>query len=255
MKHLVISILFAGILACINATTIKEPKYITKEAIDGKFAPIAVLELFTSEGCSSCPPADDLLPQLAKLDSIVIPISFHVDYWNRLGWIDPFSKPAYSERQRDYARYFNNETVYTPQLVINGKYELVGSSRSKAETIIKKVLKQNSSVNITVDNFNRKGDKIIINIHAKGELKKQNLEVLLVQKSATMNIKAGENRGAKLTHTNVVRGLKTQELKENNETILTIPTGLSDDNWEIIVLAHQQSDLKITGAKRYSPLK
>src|SRR5258705_2813519 len=89
--------------------------------VSGSYAPVAVLELFTSEGCSSCPPADNLLPELTKLDSGIIPLSFHVDYWNRLGWTDPFSNPDYSDRQRKYADHWRLESVYTPELVINGE--------------------------------------------------------------------------------------------------------------------------------------
>src|SRR5262245_43259594 len=97
--------------------------------IKGSYAPVVILELFTSEGCSSCPPADKLLPELTKLGSNIIPISFHVDYWNRLGWVDPFSSSNYSDRQRKYGEQFKLESIYTPQLVVNGEYELVGSNR------------------------------------------------------------------------------------------------------------------------------
>ncbi len=99
----------------------------------------AVLELFTSEGCSSCPAADRLLPQLMKTDSNVVALSFHVDYWDNLGWKDAFSNASFTERQRRYGNQFHLESIYTPQLVINGEYELVGSNRQKAESLIKKV--------------------------------------------------------------------------------------------------------------------
>ena len=89
-----------------------------------------LLELFTSQGCSSCPPADRLLTRLAgdrKLAGQVIPLSFHVDYWDYIGWQDPFASPRWSERQRQYGRAFHSNRVYTPQLVINGRTECVGS--------------------------------------------------------------------------------------------------------------------------------
>ena len=112
------------------------------KSVDGTYAPVALLELFTSEGCSSCPPADNLLPDLAKLDSNIIPLSFHVDYWNRLGWEDPFSSSEYTGRQREYVSQLNLESAYTPQLVVNGEYELVGSNRGKAVSTIHEVLKE-----------------------------------------------------------------------------------------------------------------
>ena len=93
------------------------------------FNSFALLELFTSEDCSSCPPADRLLPQLASLDPNIIPLSFHVDYWNNLGWKDPFSSSEFSQRQQNYGRHFNLESIYTPQLVINGEFELLFGSR------------------------------------------------------------------------------------------------------------------------------
>ena len=134
MKWIIITIISAGILslACSNTTKNKEAKQQTVKSMKGKFSPVVVLELFTSEGCSSCPLADNLLPQLASLDAAVIPLSFHVDYWNRLGWKDPFSSAAFSDRQREYGQHFNSDGVYTPQLVVNGEYEMVGSDRRKA---------------------------------------------------------------------------------------------------------------------------
>ena len=119
--------------------------------ITGTYSPVTVLELFTSEGCSSCPPADELLPELAKLDSNIIPLSFHVDYWNRLGWTDPFSSSENSDRQRIYADFWKLESVYTPELVINGEYEVVGSNRSAAENAINKILQEKSKVKINID--------------------------------------------------------------------------------------------------------
>lgn len=91
-----------------------------------------VMELFTSQGCSSCPPADQLLSKIASAGSVadraVAPLSFHVDYWNDLGWADPYSQPAWTERQRQYARVIGDHRVYTPELVIGGASDVIGSS-------------------------------------------------------------------------------------------------------------------------------
>ena len=94
------------------------------------FQPVAVIELFTSQGCSSCPSADQLLSQTineAKKDGRkIFALSFHVDYWNRLGWADPFSTNEYSQRQRAYAAQLNDNSVYTPQMIVNGSRQFVG---------------------------------------------------------------------------------------------------------------------------------
>jgi hypothetical protein len=258
MKWIIITIAAAGIIGLgfiSKRKSIARAKEIKSVSVMGSYAPVAVLELFTSEGCSSCPSADRLLPQLAKLDSNIIPLSFHVDYWNRLGWTDPFSSSEYSERQRTYSRQLNLDGVYTPQLVINGEYELVGSNRGNAESAIKTVLKEKSAVKLTVDNVKMGTDKISFLVHTEGDFKKTDLLAALVQKQATMNVKAGENSGAKLSHTNVVRVFSRQTAADKNEFILGFPANLANDNWQLIIFAQQKTDLKITGAIVYKQAK
>ncbi|MDX1642861.1 MAG: DUF1223 domain-containing protein, partial [Thermoanaerobaculia bacterium] len=103
--------------------------------------PTVLIELFTSQGCSSCPPADRLLADLAdrgELDGIVLlPLSFHVDYWNYIGWTDPFSSAEWSNRQRRYARAFGLDTIYTPQIFLNGRAEVVGSDEREVRRLIR----------------------------------------------------------------------------------------------------------------------
>ncbi len=103
-----------------------------------------IVELYTSQGCSSCPPADEFLGELTK-DSDVLPLSFHVDYWNRLGWRDTFSSPAYTKRQRDYARRARRTTVYTPQMIIHGGEHAVGSDQDHVKKLIKEAKNANQS--------------------------------------------------------------------------------------------------------------
>ena len=96
----------------------------------------ALIELFTSEGCSSCPAADKAVEELAKqYPSTVYVLAFHVDYWNRLGWTDEFSQPEYTARQSEYAAKFNLESIYTPQVVVNGRQEFVGSDKAKLQQV------------------------------------------------------------------------------------------------------------------------
>jgi len=106
-----------------------------------------VLELFTSQGCSSCPPADALLEEIReqyKGENVFV-LSYHVDYWNRLGWKDPFSDEKYSDYQRIYGQQFNSRSIYTPQLVVNGSEHFTGSNRYKADVALKKYAKSKSN--------------------------------------------------------------------------------------------------------------
>ena len=257
MKWILIAIASAGIIGLsfiAKSKTISAAKETKSTSVTGSYAPVAVLELFTSEGCSSCPSADKLLPQLAKLDSNIIPLSFHVDYWNRLGWTDQFSSSEYSERQRSYAKQLNLESVYTPQLVVNGEYELVGSNRANAETAIKKALKEKSQVQIDISDVKITGNKVSFTSMASGDFKKTDLLAVLIQKQATTKVRAGENGGATLSHINIVRAFSSQGAAQKNIFELIIPEKLTMDDWQLIVYAQQKSDLKITGATLYKPL-
>jgi hypothetical protein len=104
----------------------------------------AVLELFTSEGCSSCPPADELLNQLQQQDAQeqLYILAFHVDYWDHQGWKDRFSSYAYSQRQQQYAEWFKLRSIYTPQLVVSGQHELVGSDGGAVSAAVNRALGQ-----------------------------------------------------------------------------------------------------------------
>ena len=256
MKWILLIIATAGIAGLGFIAKSKSTTKLTStnsESVMGSYAPIAVLELFTSEGCSSCPSADKLLPQLAKLDSNIFPLSFHVDYWNRLGWEDPFSNSEFSERQQNYSRQLNLESVYTPQLVVNGEYELVGSNRGKAESAIKTALKEKATVKLNIDRVKINGDKISFIVLAAGDFKKTDLLVALVQKQTTMKVRAGENSGADLSHTNVVSVFSKKTTTDINQFDLMVPVNILHDNWQLIIYTQQKNDLKVTGAVLYTP--
>lgn len=221
-----------------------------KMPVSGNSSPgVAVLELFTSEGCSSCPPADRLLPKLANGNSQIIPLSFHVDYWNYLGWTDPFSQAGFSERQRNYVRQFRLESAYTPQLVINGKYELVGSDQAAALAAIQSVLKEPAATQISLSISEHKSDSVVFSVGATGELSGCRLEVMLVRASAVMKIGKGENRGATLEHINIVTELISREkIKPEEKFGFRLPEMGEPVQWKLVLLTRKKSNLSITGA-------
>lgn len=170
--------------------------------------PLAVVELFTSQGCSSCPPADKLLEKFAGRDD-VIALTFNVDYWDYLGWKDTLANPAYGARQRDYAKARGDGQVYTPQAVVNGLLHVVGSQEASLERAIglskSKLEGQHVPIGVTVE-----GDALIINVGAApsdAKVKPATIWLALIKKSEMVKIERGENRGKSITYFNVVRNL------------------------------------------------
>ncbi len=163
-----------------------------------------VVELFTSEGCSSCPPADAILSELAtQYSENVLPLSFHVDYWNYIGWKDPFSDPAYTDRQRDYAGTLGLRTIYTPQAVVAGQIDVTGSNRSQLFRAIGKAsaLPQQASLSLKPVENGR------LSITASST-KDATIWLVGYDKTQQSEVTRGENRGRRLTHHNVVRSLQ-----------------------------------------------
>ncbi len=180
-----------------------------KAAPAGPRAPVLV-ELFSSEGCSSCPPADEELRRLDREQPVagahVIALELHVDYWNRLGWTDPFSSAAFSDRQRAYARSFVGAGVYTPQMVIDGASELVGSRGAAAERAIA-LAARTPKAKVTLV---RAGDTLRVDVNGAGVADASAADVLLavVERGLSTHVTRGENGGLTLEHGPVVRSLR-----------------------------------------------
>jgi len=164
----------------------------------------AVVELFTSEGCSSCPPADRLLLELSQRGGSVYALEFHVDYWNSLGWRDPYSAAAYSDRQRAYA---GGGQVYTPQMIVNGTNAFVGSDRERAEAAITAGLSTRPRVALTAQ---LAADRLTY--RAPGAPKGANLCVAIVDAHRSTRVPRGENAGKTLEHARVVRAFTSAPL-------------------------------------------
>ena len=174
-----------------------------------------LVELFTSEGCSDCPPADALLERLDRSQPVagveLIVLSEHVDYWNHIGWKDPWSARAYSERQAAYASRFRLASVYTPQMVVDGKVEFVGSDERRALAAIEAEAKaQKISMSLSGAHMTPKG-ALAVHVEA-GPLRSgsgtTNVLVAVVDEADESHVTAGENGGRTLKHVAVLRELK-----------------------------------------------
>ena len=165
--------------------------------------PRAVVELFTSQGCSSCPPADALWVELAKRPDLVA-LTFNVDYWDYLGWKDTLAHPSFTARQRAYALLRSDRQVYTPQAVVNGMKPCVGSDRAQVESLIAPA--GGSSLPVEVSAVEREGS-VTVEVAAGDGHKTADVWVLPVLRSHTVQIGRGENSGRTATYANVVRGL------------------------------------------------
>lgn len=197
----------------------------------------ALIELYTSEGCSSCPSADKLVAKIAQeyKDKEVYVLAYHVDYWNRLGWKDVFSSPQYSARQKEYSRYLNLDGVYTPQAIVNGKTEFVGSDESKMRSAIQQNLSKNTSVGIVLNNVKISGSKAMLQYHVTGAQSNSNLILAVIQKHAQTQVKAGENSGRMLPHINIVQKLQAVSLKnDSGNTEVNLPDGFNAKDWGIV---------------------
>jgi hypothetical protein len=220
-----------------------------------------VLELFTSQGCSSCPPADRLLTELGEHDDVA-PLSFHVDYWNYIGWTDPFSSADWSARQRTYARALAGGRAYTPQLVIDGQSECVGSDRRVVEKLIAeaKIRPRLGQVRLSV---RQDPESDQLHVRAVANLKDGKkaprpfeLLVALVETELVTSVKRGENASRTLRNDHVVRQLeRAGEVRANApaDTRLVFETapGWRADHLEVIAYLRDPKTLEVHGAARW----
>ncbi|MEO6455801.1 MAG: DUF1223 domain-containing protein [Ginsengibacter sp.] len=214
---------------------------------------VSVLELFTSQGCSSCPPADRLLGKYAGMEN-VIALSYHVDYWNRLGWKDPFSSNVFSQRQKDYANVFKLNGVYTPQLIINGEKEMIGSDANKITSALKTEQVKQDAMSLQINEVKTDDDKITINYTIQGNEKNSILNIALIQNKITTSIKAGENNGVELTNYCVVRNFKKIPATPDGTNTATIDLVKGIDKKDLSVVSFLQNSVtyKIFAAKKSS---
>jgi hypothetical protein len=162
---------------------------------------VVVIELYTSQGCSSCPPADEFVAMLAANPQI-LPLALHVDYWDYIGWADKFAQPKFTNRQRDYARAIGSRTIYTPQLIIGGQDRIEGFAPEETAEQLQKHLAGAPAVQLSVT---RTGDTLVIKADAKPSLKAPlRLQLVRYVPEETVTIERGENAGKTITYHNIV---------------------------------------------------
>lgn len=215
-----------------------------------------LLELFTSEGCSSCPPADRLLGLIAKEQpheqTEIITLGFHVDYWNHDGWRDRFSSSSFTDRQSAYSRQFKLDGDYSPQLVVDGATQVVGSNSVKVNDAINSRL---SSVKAIIKT-EIKSDKLHVDISGIPDQKGATVYLAVAESGLVSNITAGENSGARLTHISVVRDLHSIGKIAGGGKAITIDTALPTDTaWKVenikyVVFIQDNANLHILGASQ-----
>ena len=160
-----------------------------------------VVELFTSQGCASCPPADEFLAELAEHDE-VIPLALHVDYWDYIGWADSFAQAKFTERQKNYARAVKSRMVYTPQMIVGGVDRVEGNTPDAVVKLIGKHLAERHPVHLTVE---RQGDLVVIRAVAEPPLTEPvDVQLVRYQPQAQVTIERGENAGKTVTYHNIV---------------------------------------------------
>jgi hypothetical protein len=220
-----------------------------------------VLELFTSEGCSSCPPADAFLKQLDDADRVndadVIAIEEHVDYWDGLGWRDPFSSHDWTERQEQYARAFRHDGPFTPQFVVSGRRDFVSmSSREALQSIVEASTASAAELHLSPTNDSPRSAEFSITMeNAPPEAHSAVLLLAVTERGLSSNVLRGENQGRNLAHAPVLRSLTRLHVPKANPSGVTelkakiaLSPSWKRENLRFVIFLQEQKSLHIVGA-------
>jgi hypothetical protein len=245
MKKLILMLCLLGYAASVNC----KYQHVVKK-LDASSGSFAVCELFTSEGCSSCPPAEALMKALDReyAGSNVYLLQFHIDYWDKLGWKDKYDNAAYSKRQYAYNSQLNTQ-AYTPQLVINGKQEMIGSESAKVHTSINQALKNNQKALSIAYTIALKNAQAELTYAVDSFDKKDLINVALVEKEESNEILAGENKGHTLQHVDIVRKFISVPIGNSfGKLSIDIPSDLKDKPLKLVVYTQNHKNLNVTSA-------
>ena len=214
----------------------------------------AVVELFTSEGCSSCPSADAVVAKIEKETTgrPVYILAYHVDYWNRLGWKDVFSNADYSRRQNIYANWLKLGSVYTPQIIVNGHTEFIGSQEGTLRNAITAGINKKSRSQLSFEGLNANGSQASVKYTTAGITAGNALVLALVEKNASTVVKSGENGGRTLSHVQIVSQLQSINISgdKSGEAKITLPGSFSASNYEVIGFIQNTQTGEIKAAAR-----
>lgn len=221
---------------------------------------VAVVELFTSEGCSSCPPADAVLTRLKREQPVsgvkIIPLSESVPYWDYIGWKDPYAKESFTTRQKEYCQKFATDSLYTPQAVINGIAQTTGSNYSE---ILRLVGATSAATDITIDGSlvrydNRLKLNATLQLPTKLDKARLTLTAFVVEDNLTSSVTRGENAGAKISHNNVVRDLlNLDQITTNNQVFtktINLQPGWNTNNLSIVIIIQDKTTKAIHAARQ-----
>ncbi len=209
-----------------------------------------VVELFTSQGCSSCPAADKnltaILQRANESENPIYGLSFHVDYWNYLGWKDPYSQKAFTDRQRSYAQEMNLRSIYTPQLVVNGKTETIGSDTDATKKLIEHASSQKPLYSIQIDEIAVGENSLSFTYSLDRTPSNEIINIAIVEKDFENMVPRGENGGRKLHHDNVVRSFVSKPLVQSQKVEIDLPVGNIEKTSVVVYIQDQR--MHVVGA-------
>ncbi len=275
---IIVSLFVIGFSRLWNGREVQTSLSAQESALQKAEKSFAIVELFTSEGCSSCPPADANLKRLSEFAAAkhinVIPLSFHVDYWNYLGWEDPFSDKAFSDRQIEYAKALDqSQRIYTPQMVVNGRYTFNGGDRKNSDKAVQLALQQpvrhhvnlkRSSHSPSSQTDSKLSDAkvldqeaaIEVSVSLSNDAAKQNesfdsayeVSIVTVTDNETVQVKRGENSGRALSHVWVVRSLQTVPLTNDTSSFNVSLHTAAGKHTRVVVFVQSKMSREMTGA-------
>jgi len=248
-------VVFVG-LAVVFSAVFSPAKLHAQSAHPGQSPKPVLVELFTSEGCSSCPPADAALQRLDAQpfpNLQIVALSEHVDYWNHDGWTDPYSSHANTERQEGYGRLFNLQSVYTPQLIVDGSKELVANDPKQVERVFAEVVAE-AKIPVRVANVRLENGFIRahIDVDAPPNGTKGEVDFVIALNQAESQVLKGENAGRRLTHVAVVRSLsrvgKLEQGRAFSQDVSVKLENANDSDLRVIAFVQKSGMGRVLGA-------